>query len=51
MRTPAGISAAFYVNQRGRVFWLSWTWTKKYCSSRPQDILCWWNRDYSCAAQ
>jgi hypothetical protein len=37
MRTSVGISAAFYASQRGRIFWLSWTW-----SIIPQDhrILC-----------
>jgi len=34
MRTSVGISAAFYVSQRGRMFLLSWTWTK---SIIPQD--------------
>jgi len=34
MRTSVGTSAAFYVSQRGRIFLLSWTWTKIII---PQD--------------
>jgi len=38
-------------NMKVFFFLLSWTWTEKYYSSRPQDILRWWNMDCSCAAQ